>query len=88
MLSYDQQLKTLLQHLRKNMTDADKISPHPSLPKRGTFTEEGDYGFPLGSQEEFFGDSSDLWVFGIHFFKRLSWYYDFNYCRSVSLKVY
>jgi hypothetical protein len=35
MLFYDQQLKALSQHLRKNMTDADKISPHPSLRKRG-----------------------------------------------------
>ncbi len=53
MLPYDKQLKALSQHLRKNMTDAEKtlwlrlngrdmellmiykISPHPSLPKRG-----------------------------------------------------
>jgi hypothetical protein len=46
-----------------------KISPHPSLPKKGAFTEEGDHGFPLGNQEEFFGGSSDLWVLEFIFSK-------------------
>jgi len=43
MLSYDKQLKTLSQHLRKNMTDAKNLlwlkSPLPPLCQRGE--EEG-----------------------------------------------